>query len=71
MRFHKAKPIKKYEAEFIIGHSTTSLNECVVIEHFGQWFDVRRMTATEVEDFVADINRSREADVAAGLLAPH
>lgn len=71
MRYHKAAAISEPEANYIITHPTTSLNECVVIEHFGQWFDIRRMTEKEVEDFIADLTRARNADLAAGLLAPH
>ena len=71
MRYHKATAITEPEADFIIKHQTSSLNECVVIEHFGQWFDIRRMTEKEVEDFIYDLGRARNADVAAGLVTPH
>lgn len=71
MRYHKVTPLTEIEARSIINCQTTSLNECVVIEHFGQWFDVRRMTEQELEDFVFDLRRARSADLAAGLITPH
>lgn len=71
MRYHKAKSITKAVAAFIIRHQTGSLNQCVVIEHFGQWFDVRCMTDNEVAAFIDDLRRARHVEVAAGLLAPH
>lgn len=71
MRYHKATPITAPEARYIIEHRTSSLNECVVIEHFGEWFDVRSMTEQELEDFIADLGRARSADLLAGLTAPN
>jgi hypothetical protein len=71
MRYHKATQITQPEARYIMEHKTSSLNECVVIEHFGQWFDVRGMTEQELEDFIADLVRARNADVLAGLIDPH
>jgi hypothetical protein len=71
MRYHKAISISRPEADSIIGKPTTSLNECVVVEDFGNWYDVRRMTEDELADFVDHLHRARIADVAAGLLTPH
>lgn len=71
MRYHKARAVPKPVAAFIIRHQTTSLNACVVIEHFGRWFDVRSMTNKEVAAFIDDLLRERSADIAAGLLVPH
>lgn len=61
MRNHKASSINRAEAGFIIKYANSSLNQCVVIEHFGQWFDVRRMTEKEVERFIDDLTRARNA----------
>lgn len=71
MRFHKAIAISEPEARYIIEHETSSLNECVIIEHLGKWFDVRRMTEEELEMFLDDLNRAREDEVTAGLHTPH
>jgi hypothetical protein len=71
MRYHKATSITRPEAHAIIASLSLSLNEYVVIEHLDQWFDVRRMTDKEVEDFVDDLIRSSDADVAAGFIIPH
>jgi hypothetical protein len=71
MRYHKAKPVSPIEAQFIIAHSTTSENECVAIEFFGKWFDVRKLTEAELDAFVAELLQEREVAVSAGLLAPH
>lgn len=71
MRYHKAALIREPEAQLIIRHRSDSLNTCVVIEHFGQWFDIRRMTEKEVEAFVDDLGRARSAEVVAGLITPH
>ena len=71
MRYHKAAKITELEADFLIKHRSASLNACVVIEHFGQWFDIRRMTEKEVETFVEDLGRTRSADEKAGLITPH
>jgi hypothetical protein len=71
MRYHKAIAISRPEADSIIGTPTASLNECVVVEDFGNWYDVRRMTEDELADFVDHLHRARIADVVAGLLTPH
>ncbi len=71
MRYHKAVPITRPEADFIISGPTTSLNECVVVEDDGQWYDVRRMTERELTDFVDTLHRARLANIAAGSTTPH
>ena len=71
MRYHKVTSITEAEAGFIIKTPSLSLNECVVIEHFGKWYDVRRMTDTELTDFCDDLHRSRLEELRAGLLNPH
>jgi len=71
MRYHKATRITRPEADFIIRTPTPSLNECVVVEVSGTWYDVRRLTENELADFVDTLQRAHDADVAAGVLAPH
>jgi hypothetical protein len=71
MRYHKAVPITRPEADFIISTPSKSLNECVVVEDDGQWYDVRRMTERELTDFVDTLHRTRLANVSAGANAPH
>lgn len=71
MRYHKAKAVTEVEARYIIEHSTTSESDCVAVEYFGRWFDVRKMTANELDDFIEDLDFMRNAELAAGLLAPH
>jgi hypothetical protein len=71
MRYHKAVRITQPEADFIISGPTTSLNECVVVEDGGDWYDVRRMTEQELADFVDGLQRTRLAAVAAGSVTPH
>jgi len=71
MRYHKAVRITRPEADFIISGPTTSLNECVVVEDDGDWYDVRRMTESELADFVDTLQRARVAAVVAGSVTPH
>lgn len=71
MRYHKAVPISRPEADFIISSPTSSLNECVVIEDDGDWYDVRRMTEYELTDFIEALQRARLSALAAGSMMPH
>jgi hypothetical protein len=71
MRFHKSKKINAAEAERIIGTSSSSRNEHVVISHNDDWYDVRSMTSTELQDFVADLLRAEKATIESGLIKPH
>jgi hypothetical protein len=57
MLFHKVTAITRPEADFLIKSATSSLNACVVVECFGRWYDVRRMTESELTDFVDSLNR--------------
>jgi hypothetical protein len=71
MLYHKAARITRPEADFLISTPTPSLNECVVVEDAGVWYDVRRMTEKELADFVECLHRARLADTAAGSGTPH
>jgi hypothetical protein len=51
MRFHKATQITRVEADFIIETAQESLNDLLVLSHFADWFDVRRMTKSPSEHF--------------------
>jgi hypothetical protein len=65
MQFHKAVRITRPEADYLISTPTASLNECVVVEDFGVWYDVRRMTESELAAFVEGLHRARLAETAA------
>jgi hypothetical protein len=71
MRYHKAILITRPEADYIIHNPTSSLNDCVVVECFEAWYDVRRMTESELSDFVDTLHRERLADISSGLLTPN
>jgi hypothetical protein len=71
MRYHKAAPICKVEADFIADTSLSSRNENVVICHGEQWYDVRGMTEKELDDFLADLLRARLDELRAGVVVPH
>ena len=71
MRYHKAIRINRPEADFIIGNSTSSRNDVVVMSHHDTWYDVRRMTARELDDFVAELFRADAAGIQAGCITPH
>jgi len=43
MRYHKAISITKAEADFLIDGPTPSVSDCIVVESFGRWYDVRHM----------------------------
>jgi hypothetical protein len=66
MRFHKATQITRVEADFIIETAQESLNDLLVLNHFDDWFDVRRMTENEVRSFLDDLMRADLADIEAG-----
>ena len=71
MRYHRATPICKVEADFIADTSLSSRNENVVICHGEQWYDVRGMTDKELDDFLADLLRARLDELRAGVVVPH
>lgn len=71
MRYHKAIWITKAEADFLIDRPTPSVSDCVVVESFGRWYDVRHMNARELNAFIDDLQRSHLDDVTACFLDPH
>ena len=71
MRYHKAISISEVEAQFIIEHPAEASGDCIVVEHFGQWFDTRKMTEDEVDSFICDLVRATNCDIVAGRRTPH
>jgi hypothetical protein len=69
MRFHKAIEISRPEADFII--KTSPGSDVVVMSHSDKWYDVRRLTRREIDEFVADLQRAEMASVRAGCVTPH
>jgi hypothetical protein len=59
MRYFKARRITRQEAASIIRNARRSLNEHVVISQDADWYDIRSLTAKELDDFVADLERRR------------
>jgi len=70
MRYHKAKILSKPEADRIIGRQTPALSDVVVISRGDRYYDVRAMTDTEIEAFVADLARTEYADLQAAAALP-
>ncbi len=71
MRYHKAAKISKPEADYIIGSGSASLTDTVVLQHQDSWYDVRRMTAAEIDAFVSDLARAEHAAEKADEYPPH
>jgi hypothetical protein len=71
MRFHKSKKVSAPDAERIMETASSSLNEHVVIAHNDDWYDVRLMTSSELQDFVADLLRAEASVIEAGLIRLH
>jgi hypothetical protein len=71
MRYHKAAKISKPEADYIIGSGSASLTDTVVLQHQDNWYDVRRMTAAEIDAFVSDLARAEHAAEKADEFPPH
>ena len=72
MRFHKVRKISWAEAKLISQTCTSSLNANVVMSHNEHdWYDIRRMTDNELEDFMRDLFRAERALLQSGLILPH
>ena len=71
MRYHKATAITHSQVDTILGSAWTSLNSVPVLNLFDRWFDVRRMTASEVQKFSNDWVRAIAAEIKAGIVRPH
>jgi hypothetical protein len=71
MRYHKAMRISRPEADFIIDAGASSRNDLVVMSHRGEWYDVRRLTEKELDDFIGDLLRTEIGNLRAGCIVPH
>jgi hypothetical protein len=70
MRYHKAIRIGRPEASFIIGTTTSSPSDVVVMSRRDEWYDVRPLTEKELDEFLEDLLRADIADIQAGF-TPH
>ena len=64
MRFHKARALSKPEADRIIGRENTALTDVVVVSRGDRFYDVRAMTQSEIEAFIADLARAEQTGIA-------
>ena len=71
MRYHKVTTITSPEAICILDSNWLSLNSAPVIKLFDEWFDIRRMTDSEVRNFTDDLMREIADAVRAGTTKPH
>lgn len=71
MRYHKVTSISSLDAICILDSAWLSLNPSPVVELFDRWFDIRRMTDSEVKNFIDDFMREIADAVHAGIIKPH
>ena len=71
MRYHKAIRISRPEARFIIGTTTSSRSDVVVMSHREEWYDVRPLTEKELDEFLEDLLRAEIGDLQARCITPH
>ena len=71
MRYHKATAIAAPDVACILDSAWVSLNSSPVINIFGRWFDIRRMTDREVRDFTNDFMPNTACELRAGIVRPH
>jgi hypothetical protein len=71
MRYHKVSAISSSEATCILAGAWLSLNPHAVVNLFDEWFDIRRMTANEVNHFTDDFMRVISGAIQAGIITPH
>lgn len=70
MRYHKAVKVTKPEADFIIATGISTLSDVVVISRGDNFYDVRALSHSEVEAFVADLARAEHAALEAQTSLP-
>ena len=70
MRFHKAKALSKPEADRIIGRENTAVTDVVVISRGDRFYDVRAMTQSEIDAFIADLARAEHTELQAAARLP-
>ena len=71
MRYHKVTPISSPEAFGILHSAWVSLNPHPVMNLFDEWYDIRRMSVSEVNGFTDDWMRNMAAELKAGRVTPH
>jgi hypothetical protein len=59
MRFHKAIEITGPEAASLMENNRGKGGRAAVISFEGTWYDVRSLTAKELESFIDDLARRR------------
>ena len=63
MRFHKAVEITGPEAAYLIENNRGSGGRAAVVSCEGTWYDVRSLTAKELESFIDDLARIRHSRI--------
>jgi hypothetical protein len=63
MRFHKAVAITGPEAAYLIENNRGSGGRAAVVSCEGTWYDVRSLTAKELESFIDDLARTRQSRI--------
>jgi len=71
MRYHKVTTISSPEAACILHSAWHSRNPAPVMNLCDRWFDIRRMTTSEVRNFADDFMREIAGAVHAGIINPH
>jgi hypothetical protein len=71
VRYHKAIKIHGPEASYISSTLSASLNGSGVVGLNGKWYDVRSLTAEEVDAFLEDLLRADVASLEAERMTPH
>ena len=60
MRFHKAIEITGPEAAALIEYNRNGAGRAAVVSFDGTWYDVRSLSAKELESFIDDLGRLRQ-----------
>ena len=71
MRYHKVTAITAPDVAYILDSGWVSLNSSPVLNIFDRWFDIRRMTKEEVDEFAQDFMRKAAGEIKAGIVRPH
>ena len=59
MRFHKAVEITGPEAAYLIASNSGAAGRPAVVSFEGTWYDVRSLSANELESFINQLGRRR------------
>ena len=71
MRYFAAVEVTRPEADYIRRMSEESLSDTLVICLNAKWYDVRRLTERELQDFVEQLLRQELERMRAGCDTPH